>query len=89
MAINEGFNLSPLWSSIVSVSVSLSNSTVNCLLSSTIPDKEHHIITQDSETTNEISTSIFNVGETLLYSNAGRTSYVKVEEVFINDDGVL
>ncbi len=32
---------------------------------------------------------MFHKGETLLYSSAGHTSYVKVEDIFINDDGVL
>ena len=29
---------------------------------------------------------MFHVGETLLYSNAGHTTYVKVEEIFLDDD---
>ena len=32
---------------------------------------------------------MFHVGETLLYSNAGRKTYVKFEEIFLYDDAVL
>ena len=32
---------------------------------------------------------MFHVDETLLYSNAGHTTYVKVEEIFLDDDVVL
>ena len=32
---------------------------------------------------------IFHVSETLLYSNAGHTTYVKIEEILLDDDAVL
>ena len=32
---------------------------------------------------------MFHVGETLLYTNAGHTTYVRVEKIFLDDDAVL
>ena len=32
---------------------------------------------------------MFHVGETLLYSNSVHTTYVKVEEMFLDDDAVF
>jgi len=32
---------------------------------------------------------MFHIGETLLYTNAGHTSYVRVEEIFLDDNAVL
>ena len=37
----------------------------------------------------KLSSDMFHVGETLLYSNAGRKTYVKFEEIFLYDDAVL
>ena len=36
----------------------------------------------------KLSADMFHVGETLLYSNSGHTTYVKVEEIFLDDDAV-
>ena len=37
----------------------------------------------------KLSANIFHVGETLLYSNEGHTTYVKVEEIFLEENAVL
>ena len=37
----------------------------------------------------KLSADIIHVGDTLLYSNAGHTTYVKVEEIVLDNDTVL
>ena len=37
----------------------------------------------------ELSSDMFHVGETLLYTNSGKTSYVRIEEISINEKAVL
>ena len=37
----------------------------------------------------KLSADIIHVGDTLLYSNAGHTTYVNVEEVFLDNNAVL
>ncbi len=89
MLINEGFTLSSLWSQIVGFCVAPTKNHCHCSLSQMIPDHDLHVITQDSEVLNEIASSRFHVGKTLLHSNSGRTSFVKVKEIFIGDNGIL
>ncbi len=52
IAINEGFKLSLLQSSIVSASVILSKHNYHCSLFSTIPDKDYNVTTQNSDALN-------------------------------------
>ena len=37
----------------------------------------------------EISSDMFHVGETLLYTNAGQTLYIQIEEISLNEKVVL
>ena len=81
--INEGFSLAGLYSRAVSFKVSLNKQHCHCHASTLIPDDE------DTSNSVDLSSDIFHVGETLLYTNAGHTTYVKVQRIFIDDDSVL
>ena len=83
LRINEGFSISALYSKAVSFKVNLTKKHCHCHASTLIPDED--------ERTNmvDIDSSIFHVGETLLYTNAGHTTYIKVEEIFLDDESVL
>ncbi len=63
----------------------------HCSSLAIIPDIELDSSTfnQSSASDNDIAKSMFHVGETLVYSSTGRTSYVKVKEIFLNEDNQL
>ena len=83
LRINEGFTLSGLYSKAVSFKVNLTKKHCHCHASTLIPDDEENLHTVD------IDSDLFHIGETLLYSNSGHTTYVKVEKIFLDDDSVL
>ena len=72
-----------LYSKAVSFKVSLPKNHCHCHLSNLIPDDE------DQNNKVDLDSYLFHVGETLLYSNAGHTTYVKVEKIFMYTDSVL
>jgi hypothetical protein len=72
-----------LYSKAVSLKVNLAKKHCHCHASTLIPDNEEHTYAID------IDSNLFHVGETLLYTNAGYTTYVKVEKIYLDDDSVL
>ena len=66
-----------LYSKAVSFNVNLAKKHCHCHASTLIPDNEEHTHAVD------IDSNLFHVGETLLYTNAGHTTYVKVEKIYI------
>jgi len=81
--LNEGFSLGGLYSRCVGFKVNLAKHHCHCHASSLIPDED------DTSKTVDLSSDLFHVGETLLYTNAGHTTYVKVEKIYIDNDSVL
>jgi len=83
LPVNEGFSLSGFYSKLVARKVHLTKQfchyTASAFISEEAPER----------TPLDISSDIFHVGETLLYTKDGHTLYVKVEEIFIADDSVL
>lgn len=50
----------------------------------------HHIPEDDEKkSTVELSSDMYHVGETLLYTDAGHTTYVRVEKIFLDENAVL
>ena len=43
----------------------------------------------DPVTSIELREEMFHMGETLLYSNAGHTTYVRVKKIYLNNDATL
>ena len=84
LRINEGFKFSSLYSKNFSTKVCLDKQHCHCHLSSIIPDDGI-----DKKQIIELSDDIFHIGETLLYSNAGHTCYVKIEKILLDENGVL
>jgi len=83
LRVNEGFSAAGLYSKAVCFKVKLAKKYCHCHASNLIPgDGENsHKIDVDSD--------LFHVGETLLYTNAGHTTYVKVEKILLDNDCVL
>ena len=55
----------------------------HCHASNLIPNDD------ESKRNVELSSDMFHVGETLLYTNAGKTLYVRIEVISLNDKAVL
>jgi len=83
LRVNEGFSAAGLFSKAFSFKVNLAKKFCHCHASNLIPgdgDDSHKI---------DVDSDLFHVGETLLYTNAGHTTYVKVEKILLDDDCVL
>ena len=83
LPINEGFTIASLFSKMVGMKVCLTKQHCHCHNVHLIPDD------QEPATSLELSDQMFHVGETLLYLNAGHTSYVRVEKIYLDDDATL
>ena len=91
MSINEGFSLSRTYRAMVSKVV---NTKVNPLFSChfTHLDCEEGCACGHSHahgTFKDLKTEVFEVGETLIYSKNGYTSFVKVKAIELDDNNVL
>ena len=86
LPINEGFSLAGLSSKVVGTKVCLAKQYCHCHASHLVSD---HDIDETPLTPLNLSDDMFHVGETLLYTNAGHTTYVRVEEIFLDDTAVL
>jgi hypothetical protein len=84
LPINEGFNFAGLYSRAVRMVVRTDKQHCHCHLSHLIPDDS-----QGVKPPIDLSSDMIHVGETLLYTKDGHTTYVKVEKVFLDDDAVL
>jgi hypothetical protein len=83
LPINEGFSLAARFTNAFATKVCREKTHCHCHLSQQIPE-------DDSEKqTLELSSNMFHVGETLLYTNEGHTTYVRVDKIFLDDDAVL
>ena len=83
LPINEGFSLMANFSRLFSRKVRLEKTHCHCHSSQLIPS------VGDTKSKLELSDDMFHVGETLLYTNAGHTTYVRIEKIFLDDDRVL
>ena len=86
LSINEGFSLSSLFSSAVGKVVCTQKQHCHCHASSLIPDVD--LDTKAAPPLN-LSEDMFHVGETLLYSMDGHTTYARIEKIFMDDNAVL
>ena len=86
LPINEGFSLVCLFAKIVGTKVCLAKQHCQCHALHLVSD---HDIDETPLTPLNLSDDMFHVGETLLYTNAGHTTYVWVEEIFLDDNAVL
>ena len=68
---------------MVASKVCLTKQHCHCHNSHLIPDDN------DPVTSIELSEEMFHVGETLLYSNAGHTTYVRVKKIYLDKDATL
>ncbi len=84
MPINEGFSLHSLWTWIVGRRVNTSKLHCHCSALASISDVElsNSTFELSSDTATNIAQSLFHVGETLVYSSNGWTSYVKWKRSF-------
>lgn len=91
MPINESFSLHSLWTQIVGSWVHTTKFHCHCSSLASTPDKDLDSATfqPSSSLSDDIMQSQFHVGETLLYSSEGRSSYVKVKEIFFDDNNQL
>ena len=55
----------------------------HCHASNLIPNDD------EPKTNVELSSDMFHVGETLIYKNAGQTSYVRIKEISLDEKAVL
>ena len=83
LPINEGFLMTSMFSKLVGTKVCTTKQFCHCHASTLLPE-DYGLKIQA-----KLSSDMFHVGETLLYSNAGHTTYVKVEDIFLDDDTVL
>ena len=74
LCISEGFTVSRLYSKIIGAKVYLKKHHCQWYLSKTTPDDG-----DDKKEMLELSANILHIGETLLYTTAGQTCYVKVK----------
>mgnify|MGYP001046712641 CR=1 FL=1 len=86
LRVKEGFSTAKLYSKAVSFKVKLTKKYCHCHASHLIPDNEEH---EEQPHKIDIDSDLFHVGETLLYTNTGHTTYVKVEKILLDDDCVL
>ena len=75
-----------LFSKVVGTKVCLAKQHCHCHASHLISD---HDVDETPLTSLNLSDDMFHVGETLLYTNAGHTTYVQVEEIFLDNNAVL
>ena len=83
LPINEGFLIFSMFSKIVGTKVCTKKQFCHCHASTLLPEDD------GLKSQTKLSADMSHVGERLLYSNAGHTIYVKVEEIFLDDDAVL
>ncbi len=85
LPINEGFTLSSLYSRTIGRVFSTTSHHCHYHASQLIPDT----LEQPPNPPLELSDDMFHVGETLLYTNLGHTTYVCVEKIFLDDNATL
>ena len=83
LPVNEGFSLAGMYTLMVGAKVFKTKQHCHCNDSNLIPNDD------DPKINVKISSGIFHVGETLLYTNAGQTSYVRIEEIILDEKAVL
>ncbi len=83
LPVNEGFSLAGLYSRVFGRKISLAKEHCHCHTSMHIPEDG------EQQAPADLSSNLFHVGETLLYTKDGHTSYARVEEIFFDDDMVL
>ena len=72
-----------MFSKLVGTKVCTKKKFFHCHASTLLPEDD------GLKRQSKLSADILHGGETLLYSNAGHTTYVKVEEIFLDDNAVL
>ncbi len=88
MLINDGFSLSSFWTRLLNRQFNTSKFHCHCSSLSSSPDKDLDASSMDaSPLANELAKSLFHVGETLLYSKDGQSTYAKVIHLDLDDSG--
>ena len=75
--------MASMFSKLVGTTVCTTNQFCHCHALTLLPEDDGLKIQA------KLSANMFHVGETLLYSNLGHTTYVKVQDIFLDDDAVL
>ena len=81
--VNEGFSLSGIYTQMVGAKVFTPKQHCHFHASNLIPNNDEPKINV------ELSYDMFHVGETLLYTNAGQTLYVRIEEIRLDEKAIL
>jgi hypothetical protein len=83
LPINEGFSLAARFTNAFATNVCRNKKHCHCHLFQQIPEDD------SKKPTIELDSNMFHVGETLLYTNEGHTTYVRVDKIFLDDGAVL
>ena len=83
MPVNEGFSLARMYTQMVGAKVFTTKQHCHFHASTLIPNDD------DPKRNVELSFDMFHVGETLIYTNAGQTLYVQIEEISLDKKAAL
>ena len=83
LPIMEGFLMASMFSKLFGTKVCTTKQFCHCHASTLLPQDDGMKIQA------KLNADMLHVGETLLYSNVGHTTYVKFEEIFLDNDAVL
>ena len=83
LPVKEGFSLAGMYTRMVGAKFFTTKQHFHCHASNLIPNDD------ETKRNVELSSDMFHVGETLLYTNVGKTSYVRIEEISLDEKSVL
>ena len=83
LPVNEGFSLARIYTRMIGTKVFTTKKHCHYHASDLIPNDDEPKINVKH------SSDMFHVGKTLLYANAGQTSYVRIEEISLDKKAVL